>query len=296
MVSEVSNHQHKKPFKKHTGRKWDNQRPKKADRPPPTRFKDPRLNGDNVFCSLPEVVHGVILKHLPLRDVTSCRQLCQTHTEQVEGLEPSFAGPQIRDSIARLEAHLEGIKAVATRLPTNADSFLDSLSFWVRRSGIFENRHESTRSLEKWFGFVFGWEESATRRWSRVAVEAVQLYHAFQNNGRRQLPASDKQRFVYESGLAASDISVGMLEQIFTRLESTEMLVWHHNCRTWDVRWLEFHSYPHDREQKWKLTELEDLSRPVSHWEEHMKKPMGDSKALIEPFGLPELPCTVFCY
>ena len=87
-----------------------------------------------------------------------------------------------------------------------------------------------------------------------------------------------------------------MLEQVFTRLESTEMHVWHHNCRTWDVRWLEFHSYPHDREQKWKLTELEDLSRLVSHWEEHMKKPMGDSKALIEPFGLPELPCTIFCY
>jgi hypothetical protein len=127
-------------------------------------------------------------------------------------------------------------------------------------------------------------------------MEALRLYHIFQNNGRGPLPPSEKQHFVYDSGLVASEISVGMLERIFERLESTETHFWHHKCLTWDMRWLESHSYPNERKKQWKLTELEDQYRFQSHWEEHMKKPNGNSKELIEPLGLPELPSSVFCY
>jgi hypothetical protein len=165
MVSEISVHKHNKPFKNHTSRKWNNARPKRADRPPPSppkRFKDPCLNGDNAFCSLPDVAHGVILKHLPLRDMFACRRLCQRHTEQVERHELNLAAPRIRDSIAEVAAQLEELK-VRGQPTTDADSFLDSLSFWLSIRNVFKNRHESTRSFEKWFGFVFGWEESATR-------------------------------------------------------------------------------------------------------------------------------------
>lgn len=152
---------------------------------------------------------------------------------------------------------------------------------------------ESSRSLEKWFGFVFGWEESATRRWARLSVEVMRVYqHLCEHDGTTS--TSEKQRFLYESGLSAPDISLSMLKEIYLRLESHGTNTF--SCWFWDMSWLEYHAYPNERKQQWKLTDLEDYSRLDLDWEENIKKPKGNSEDLIGPLGLPDLPSTTFCY
>lgn len=143
------------------------------------------------------------------------------------------------------------------------------------------------------FGFVFEWEEWATRRWARLAVETVKLYRLpWDSEGR--LPAVKKQEFVYESGLSAPDISVDMLKQICERLEFAQR--YQITCPVWDISRLERNSYPNEKKQQWKLTELEDVPRLHSDWEEYVKRPRWNSKDLMGPLGLPELPSKTFCY
>ena len=131
------------------------------------------------------------------------------------------------------------------------------------------------------------------RRWVALSEETLRLYQQlWRNDG--ELSAEEEQRFVYESGLSAPDISITMLKEIYLRLETTGTSIF--SGRYCDMTWLEYHSYPNERKQQWKLTELEDASRLDSHWEECVKKADGRSKDLIEPFGLPELPSPIFCY
>ena len=293
MVSHNSTHKHNKPFKPHSGAKWNRARPKRADRPPlSSRYKQPRLNGGNPFCLLPAEIHHKVLQYLPQRDISSSRRTCQSLCERVGGRELSLAGPQIEASIADLRVQIEDLKSRALP-PSDADSFIESLGFWVSRRGYYESRRESRSSLEKWSGFVFGWEESAVRRWVALSEETLRLYQQlWRNDG--ELSAEEEQRFVYESGLSAPDISITMLKEIYLRLETTGTSIF--SGRYCDMTWLEYHSYPNERKQQWKLTELEDASRLDSHWEECVKKADGRSKDLIEPFGLPELPSPIFCY
>lgn len=293
MVSHKTNHKHKKPFRPHSGSKWNGARLKRTNRPPPpSRYKKPRLNGDNAFCSLPAEIHHQILQYLPPRDISSSRRTCQSLCERVQEREPSLAGAQIEDSIAELRAQVGDIKTRALP-PSDADSFLESLGFWVSRRGYYASMRESNRSLEKWFGFVFGWEESATRRWARLSVEVMRLcQHLQEHDGT--ISTSEKQRFLYESGLSAPDISPSMLKEIYLRLGSHGADTF--RCRFWDMSWLEYHAYPNERKQQWKLTNLEDYSRLDLNWEENIKKPKGNSKDLIGPLGLPDLPSTTFCY
>ena len=95
--------------------------------------------------------------------------------ERVELRELSLARPQIGDSIAELRVQIEEIKSRALP-PSDADSFLESLGFWVSRRGYYASMRKSSRSLEKWFGFVFGYDESATQRWAQLSVEVLRLY------------------------------------------------------------------------------------------------------------------------
>lgn len=180
MVSHKTNHKHKKPFRPHSGSKWNAARPKRANRP---RYNKPRLNGGNTFFSLPAEMHHQILQHLPPRDISSSRQTCQFFFDRVGEREPSLAQPQIEKRISDLRAEIEEIKSRALP-PSDADSFLESLGFWVSRRGCYASMRESSSSLEKWFGFVFGWDESATHRWARLSVEALRLYqHLCEHNG-----------------------------------------------------------------------------------------------------------------
>lgn len=291
MVSHISNHKAKKPAKLRSGAKWNGVR---SSPPPssPSGYKKPRLNGDNPFCRLPAEMHHKFLELLPQRDISSSRRTCQSLCERIRGRELSLAGPQIEGSIAALRAQLEEIKSRALP-PSDADSFLESLDFWVSRRGYYASWHESSRSLQNWFGLVFGWEESATRRWARLAVEVMRLYqHLWTKAGN--IPTTEKQRFLYEAGLSAPDISISMLNEIYLRLEAGGTGTF--RAHFYDVDCLEYHAYPNEKKQQWKLTELEDESRMDSHWEDKMKKPRGDSKDLIRPLGLPELPSTAFCY
>ena len=296
MVSHKSNHKQKKPFRPHSGANWNRARPKRADRPPPpsppSGYKKPRLNGDNPFCLLPPEIHHKVLLFLPPRDVNSSRRTCQSFCERVGSRELSLAMPQNGDSIAELRAQIEEIKSRALP-PSDADSFFEALSFWVSRRGYYESMRESRRSLEKWFGFVFGGEESATRRWARLSAETLRLYQRLCENGG-ELPASEEQRFVYDSGPSAPDISTSMLQQLCQRLESTGKDAF--TGRFWDVRYLEYYAYPNEQKQQWKLTNLEEFSRLEVNWEGRVRKPRGTSDELIGPLGLPDLPSTIFCY
>ena len=293
MVSHISSHKAKKSAKRRSGAKWNGAR----SQPPPTSsspsgFKKPRLNGDNPFCRLPAEIHHKVLLHLPPGDIGSSRRTCQSLCERIRERELSLAGPQIENTIAHLRAQIEEIKTRALP-PSDADSFLESLGFWVSRRGYYASMRESSRSLEKWFGFVFGWEESATRRWARLSVEVMRLYqHLREHDGT--ISTSEKQRFLYESGLSAPDISLSMLKEIHLRLESHGTDTF--SCRFWDMSCLEYHAYPNEKKQQWKLTILEDYSRLDLNWEENIKETRGDSKELIGPLGLPDLPSTTFCY
>ncbi|KAM0711036.1 hypothetical protein Q7P35_001775 [Cladosporium inversicolor] len=237
-------------------------------------------------------MHHKILELLPQRDVSFSRRTCQSLCEQIGARQLSLAGPQIEDSIAGLSAQIEEIKSRALP-PSDADSFLESLDFWVSRRGYCASMRESSRSLEKWFGLVFGWEGSATHRWARLAVEVMRLYQRLWEHGGN-IPTTEKQKFRYEVGLSVPDISISMLNEIYLRLESGGTGTF--RAHFYDVECLEYHAYPNEKKQQWKLAELEDESRLGSHWEDKMKKPRGDSKDLIGPLGLPELPSTAFCY
>lgn len=111
---------------------------------------------------------------------------------------------------------------------------------------------------------------------------------------RRRATSQFTQRFVYKFGLLAPDISVRMVKEIYLRLETTGTSIF--SGQFCDMTWLEYHSYPNERKQQWKLTDLEDASRFHSHWEEYVKKADGNSKDLIEPLGLPESSSPIFCY
>ena len=66
--------------------------------------------------------------------------------------------------------------------------------------------------------------------------------------------------------------------------------------RFWDVRWLEYHAYPNEQKQQWKLTNLEEFSRLEFNWERRVRRPRSNSNDLIGPLGLPDLPSPIFCY
>jgi hypothetical protein len=237
-------------------------------------------------------MHHQILQHLPPRDISSSRRTCQFFFERVGEREPSLAQPQIEKRISDLRAEIEEIKSLALP-PSDADSFLESPGFWVSRKGYYASMRESSSSLERWFGFVFGWEESATHWWALLSVAVMRLYqHLCEHNGTI-LPI-EKQRFLYESGLTAPDISMSMLNDICLRFESGGTGVF--TAHIYDVECLEYHSYPNEKKEQWKLTDMEDFSRLDLNWEENIKKPRGNSKDLIGPLGLPELPSTTFCY
>jgi hypothetical protein len=291
MVSHISNHKAKKPAELRSGAKWNGARSQPQPSSPPG-YKKPRLNGDNPFCRIPAEMHHKILEYLPQRDISSSRRTCQSLCERVGEREPSLAGPQIEDSIAALKAQIEEIKTRALP-PSDADSFIESLGFWVSRRGYYASMHESRRSLEKWFGFVFGWEESATYRWARLSVEALRLHQHLCEHGGNISPI-EKQRFLYESGLSTPDISMSMLNEICLRLESGGTGIF--RAQFYDMECLEYHAYPTEKKEQWKLTDLEDSSRLDLNWEENIKKPRGNSKDLIGPLGLPDLPSTTFCY
>lgn len=237
-------------------------------------------------------MHHQILQHLPPRDISSSRRTCQFFLERVGEREPSLAQPQIEKRISDLRVEIEEIKSRA--LPhSDANSFIESLGFWVSRRGYYASMRESSSSLEKWFGFVLGYDESATHRWALLSAAVMRLYqHLCEHDGT--ISPIEKQRFLYESGLSAPDISMSMLNEIYQRLESGGTGVF--RAHFYDVECLEYHAYPNEKKEQWKLTDLEDFSRLDLSWEENIKKPRGNSKDLIGPLGLPELPSPIFCY
>lgn len=85
-----------------------------------------------------------------------------------------------------------------------------------------------------------------------------------------------------------------MLNEICLRLESGGAGAF--RAQFYDVECLEYHAYPNEKKEQWKLTELKDFSRSDLNWEENIKKPRGNSKDLVGPLGLPDLQSTTFCY
>jgi hypothetical protein len=162
MVTNISGHKRRKPFKARTGVKHNSfARPRRAG-----RFTLPCDNSENAFCSLPAEIHHHILSHLPFRAASSYRRICQSNFELVTRRERSLSGPHISDSIAKLKADTEEIKTIA-RPPTDAESFFGCLNLWISRRGTFEGQGDSRRSLQSWFNFVLGGDDKTALEHSR---------------------------------------------------------------------------------------------------------------------------------
>jgi hypothetical protein len=153
---------------------------------PAPRFAQAPIAQAHPFFGLPADVGTKILSHLRWNQISASRRCCQQFHGLVVSFERHHAEPRIASHIRCLQNKIDTLRDA--RMPTNANSLLDSLRIWTSTRGTFHNHSVSLVSLNKWFCYLASAHSKEQippfehyGMWTLLAVEAVHLQHRVGN-------------------------------------------------------------------------------------------------------------------
>lgn len=146
--------------------------------------------GHAFFRTTPTELHLQILSYLPTKDVVSASTTCQELYDIAAPLKTELATAVIARNIDRLQRSVETTRA--TKMPTDADTFLACMRTWTSTRGSFKNPHLCLESLDKWFSHLAGGKVQGNppeefEKWSTLGLIATKLQslmnHTVSHNG-----------------------------------------------------------------------------------------------------------------
>jgi hypothetical protein len=119
-----------------------------------------------------------IFSHLPIEDFSDFRALCQEFHSLSTNCEAKIVAAATKHHTERLETTANLIKA--SRMPTDADTFLASMRTWTSLRGSFRDLALSIQSLEKWFSYLAGCKAKSKpaevfEKWAILGALATQV-------------------------------------------------------------------------------------------------------------------------
>jgi hypothetical protein len=135
-----------------------------------------------------------IFSHLPIEDFSDFRALCQEFHSLSTKCEAEVVAAATKHHTERLETTANLIKA--SRMPTDADTFLAGMRTWTSLRGSFRDLALSTQSLEKWFSYLAGCKAKSKpaevfEKWAVLGALATQIQMHKNYEVANGLPATD---------------------------------------------------------------------------------------------------------